>query len=171
MGKSIEVARTEQIMKASPEQVFEILSDGWTYSDWVVGTAHIRAVDPGWPALGSRIHFKAGPWPVSLRDCTTSLRCEPPNLLVVQPRLWPLGEVQVTIELTETRRGWTLVTMHEEFVEGPMRWIRSKVDDLLLHLRNRESLRRLADLAARRAGDGGPATQSIPTDAGSRGEA
>ena len=33
---------------------------------------------------------------------------------------------------------------------GPLRWIRTKVNDLALHYRNRESLRRLADLARRR---------------------
>ena len=26
-------------------EVFDVLSDGWTYSNWVVGTSHIRAVD------------------------------------------------------------------------------------------------------------------------------
>jgi hypothetical protein len=34
----------------SPEQVFAVLHDGWTYPVWVVGASRMRDVDPGWPA-------------------------------------------------------------------------------------------------------------------------
>jgi uncharacterized protein YndB with AHSA1/START domain len=138
------------VVPAPPERVFAVLADGWSYSDWVVGTAHIRNVDADWPAKGSRLHHKAGPWPVSLRDHTEVLSCTAPSELVVQPHLWPLGEATVTIRLTPVGDGATRVTMTEEFAAGPLRWLRTKIDDLALHYRNRESLRRLADLAVRR---------------------
>ena len=70
---------------AGREDVFAVLADGWSYSDWVVGTAHIRAVDEGWPAPGSVLHHTAGPWPFSLRDRTVSQRCEPPGLAPSEP--------------------------------------------------------------------------------------
>ncbi len=151
-GYSDRMARVEQTVPAPPEKVYEVLADGWTYSDWVVGTAHIRDVDPDWPEPGSRIHHKAGVWPLFLRDHTVAVNREPGSWLVLQPHLWPLGEMRVTITLTSVGDGATKITLAEEFDEGPLRWARTKVNDLVLHRRNRESLRRLADLAVRRRG-------------------
>jgi uncharacterized protein YndB with AHSA1/START domain len=143
----------ERVVQAPPEQVFAVLKDAWSYSDWVVGTAHIRAVDPHWPAPGSRLYHKAGPWPVSVRDHTVVLSCAENIELVVQPHMWPLGEATVAIRLTPTDGGGTRVTMAEDFAAGPLRWVRTKINDLVLHYRNVESLRRLGDLAMRRYAD------------------
>jgi hypothetical protein len=145
------MAIVESTIEASRDDVFAVLADGWTYSDWVVGTAHIRAVDEGWPRPGTVLHHTAGPWPVSLHDRTVSVRCEPPALLVLSPHLWPLGEATVTFTLEEIGPGRTLVGVHEDFERGPLRWLRTAANDLALHYRNRESLRRLGDLARRRA--------------------
>jgi hypothetical protein len=38
------VAVTRRVIQAPADHVFAVLADGWTYSDWVVGTAHIRDV-------------------------------------------------------------------------------------------------------------------------------
>jgi len=138
-------------VNATPDRVFEVLADGWTYSDWVVGTAHIRDVDPDWPAPGTAIHHKAGPWPFSLRDTTVALDCEPPRMLLMAPKLWPLGEARVRLVLTPAGPNATRVQLSEDFTAGPLRWLRTRVNDLALHRRNRESLRRLADLAVHRA--------------------
>ncbi|WP_181779730.1 SRPBCC family protein [Pseudonocardia pini] len=48
---------------ASPERVFAVLSDGWSYPLWVVGVTHMRAVDQGYPAVGTRLHHSVGTWP------------------------------------------------------------------------------------------------------------
>ena len=138
-------------MNTTPERVFAVLADGWTYSDWVVGTAHIRDVDPDWPAPGTAIHHKAGPWPFSLRDTTVALDCEPPRMLLMAPRLWPLGAARVRLVLTPVGPATTRVQLTENVTAGPLRWLRTKVNDLALHWRNRESLRRLGDLAVHRA--------------------
>jgi uncharacterized protein YndB with AHSA1/START domain len=145
-----DVAIVERVIPAPPERVFEVLKDAWSYSDWVVGTAHIRAVDPTWPAPGSRLYHKAGPWPVSVRDHTVVLACEEPRELIMQPHMWPLGEATVAIRLEPADGGGTRITMAEDFAAGPLRWIRTKVNDVLLHYRNIESLRRLGDLAVRK---------------------
>ena len=145
------MAIVESSIAARPEDVFAVLADGWTYSDWVVGTSHIRAVDDGWPRPGTVLHHKAGPWPLSIHDRTISVRCEPPSLLVVAPQLWPLGAATVTITLERLDADHTLVGMHEDFERGPLRWLRTSINDVALHYRNRESLRRLGDLARRRA--------------------
>lgn len=144
------MAVTERVVRASPTEVWAILADGWTYSDWVVGTSHIRGVDPDWPRPGSHLYHKAGPWPVSLRDRSTSLSAEEPRCLELMAGLWPLGEAKVRLELAATPSGGTRIRMYESFEGGSLRWMRTKIHDLLLHGRNVEALRRLGDLAAGR---------------------
>ncbi|MEV6301613.1 SRPBCC family protein [Actinoplanes sp. NPDC051861] len=140
------VARTVQ---APPERVFSVLADGWSYSDWVVGTVHIRDVDPHWPTPGSKLHHKAGPWPLSLHDSSTVLACEPGRRLRLNAGLWPLGAAIVDIRLEPASENTTRVVIHEDFEAGPLLWIRNRVNDLILHRRNIETLRRLADIAER----------------------
>src|SRR3954447_21742700 len=144
------MAIVSRTIQAPPEQVFAVLADGWTYSDWVVGTAHIRDVDPDWPEVGAVLHHKAGPWPLSLRDSSTVIACTPDRLLTLKAGLWPLGEATVRLELEPFGDGATRVTMHEDFHAGPLARARNKINDLALHGRNVEALRRLADLAEHR---------------------
>ena len=144
------MATTTRLINAEPDHVFAVLADGWTYSDWVVGTAHIRNVDAGYPAVGTEIHHKAGPWPVSLHDRTTVLECEPGRRLLLKVGLWPLGAGQVRFSLEPVGAAATRITMVEQFTDGPLLGLRNKINDVALHLRNRESLRRLADLAVNR---------------------
>jgi uncharacterized protein YndB with AHSA1/START domain len=143
------VAIVQRTVRATPERVFAVLSNGWSYSDWVVGTAHIRDVDPHWPALGARLHHKAGPWPLSLWDSSEVLAVEKDQRLCLNARLWPLGEAIVDIRLAPSGDDATRVTIEEDFEQGPLRWLQNKVNDMILHQRNNESLRRLGDLAER----------------------
>src|SRR5258705_6947361 len=55
---------------ATPDQVWAVMADGWTYSQWVVGNGRMRAVDADWPAPGSKIHHTIGVWPVVIDDET-----------------------------------------------------------------------------------------------------
>lgn len=139
----------EKVIDAPPQQVFDVLADGWTYSDWVVGTAHVRDVDDSWPRVGSRLHHRAGPWPFSLQDASTVLVCDAPHRLVLKAGLWPAGEATVVFTLEPVDGDRTRVTIGEEFAAGPLRWVRNKLNDLVLHLRNRETLNRLSDIATR----------------------
>ncbi|WP_369793884.1 SRPBCC family protein [Actinoplanes sp. SE50/110] len=134
-------------VQASPDRVFAVLANGWSYSDWVVGTSHIRDVEQDWPATGSKLHHKAGPWPLSLHDSSTVLECVPGRELKIRAGLWPLGEAVVDIVLEPASDGATRVVMHEDFQSGPLLWMRNKINDLVLHQRNVEALRRLADIA------------------------
>jgi hypothetical protein len=144
------VARIEHVINAAPERIFAVLADGWTYSDWVVGTAHIRDVDPDWPAPGTALHHKAGPWPFSVRDTTISLDCQPPHLLLLAPKLWPLGAARVRLDLVPLGPATTRVAMTEDLDEGPLRLLRTLLENLALRWRNKESLRRLGELAVNR---------------------
>ncbi|SNY60120.1 SRPBCC family protein [Paractinoplanes atraurantiacus] len=143
------MAIVQRTVQAPPDRVFAVLADGWTYSDWVVGTVHIRDVDESWPAVGSRLHHKAGPWPLSLHDKSEVLIVEPDKRLRLNAGLWPLGEAVVDIKLEPAPGGATKVTIEEDFERGPLLAVRNKLNDLVLHRRNIETLRRLADIAER----------------------
>src|SRR5215204_2061677 len=88
-------------VRASREQVFAVLADGWSFAGWVVGASHIRDVDPGWPAVGSRIHHSVGPWPLVVSDVTVVREVQPPRLIELDARLWPLGAARVRLELDD----------------------------------------------------------------------
>ena len=86
--------------------MFAVLADGWTYSDWVVGTVHIRDVDEAWPAPGSKLHHKAGPWPMSLHDSSTVVSMVPNRELGLKAGLWPLGQACITFRLEPEGPEW-----------------------------------------------------------------
>ncbi|MFD1149067.1 SRPBCC family protein [Saccharothrix hoggarensis] len=134
----------------SVERVFAVLADGWSYAGWVVGAAHIREVDPGWPGTGTRIHHSVGAWPLAVKDVTTVLDVDPPRMLELEARLWPLGVARIRFEVAAVADG-AEITMAEEAVKGPPSLLPESVQGLFLVPRNRESLRRLGDLAARKA--------------------
>jgi hypothetical protein len=148
-GYAYPMAVVSHVIQAPSDRVWAVLADGWTYSDWVVGTVHIRDVDPTWPAPGARLRHKAGPWPLSLRDRSKVLECDAPRSMVLDAGLWPLGAAKVTVVLEPVGPSATRVTMGEQFTDGPLLGLRNKLSDLVLHRRNKESLRRLADIATR----------------------
>lgn len=144
----------EKVIEAPVDRVFAVLADGWTYSDWVVGTVHVRNVDDAWPQVGARLHHKAGPWPFSLSDTSTVLVCEPSRKLALRAGLWPIGEARVVFTLEPVGAEATRVRIAEDFAAGPLRWLRNKLNDVVLHHRNRETLNRLADFATRQKSPG-----------------
>lgn len=69
---------------ASRQQVWQVVADGWTYSQWVVvGNSRMRAVEPNWPALGTKIHHTIGVWPATIDDETVVEACKPLAELVL----------------------------------------------------------------------------------------
>ncbi|MGW7681732.1 SRPBCC family protein [Kribbella sp. NPDC054772] len=144
------MSENECLIEASVEDVFAILTDGWSYAAWVVGASRIRDVDPPWPEPGGRIHHSVGAWPFLVDDTTTSLEYEPAHLLRLRVRVWPVGHGEVGFRATETADGCRLV-MTETAVSGPATLLPSAVSDLMLHPRNAEALRRLKLLAEKNA--------------------
>jgi carbon monoxide dehydrogenase subunit G len=140
------MATTSRLVAAPPEAVWAELADGWTYSSWVPGTVKIRAVDPDWPAVGSKIHHSVGMWPLTLQDETESTRCEEPHRLTMQARGWPAGEAVVDVVLAEAPGG-TRVTVLEEPTHGPGAWVNNPLAEAVLVYRIREMLDRLGRIA------------------------
>jgi uncharacterized protein YndB with AHSA1/START domain len=136
---------------ATPQQVWNVLSDGWLYPGWVVGASRMREVDDHWPEAGAKLHHSVGSWPLLIDDTTEVLEAEPLARLVLDARAWPAGKARVTIRL-EPVDAETEVTIEEDAAAGPARLVPKPLRQPPLAWRNTECLRRLAYIAERSAG-------------------
>ena len=136
---------------ASPEAVWDVLSDGWLYPLWVVGASRMRDVDETWPEVGSRLHHSVGVWPGLIDDNTEVLSAERHVSLKLRAKGWPMGEAEVLIELLPDGDG-TLVRIPEKPVKGPGVLVPKPLVDPMLSWRNVEALRRLAFIVEGREG-------------------
>lgn len=143
------MAVNTRLVHATPEQVWEVLSDGWLYPVWVVGASRMREVDDAWPAVGSKLHHSVGLWPALINDNTEVTEAVPGRSLTLRARGWPIGEARVAIRLTPVGAE-TEVRIDEEPVSGPGALVPPPVRGLSLKWRNTETLRRLAYIAERR---------------------
>ena len=137
-------------LKCSPDQVFAVLNDGWTYPLWVVGASRMRDVDDGWPAPGAKLHHSFGVWPLLIDDTTEVLEIEPDKRLVLEARGWPVGKARVEITV-EPSGNDSLVSISEDASGGPARLVPEPIRKPAIDFRNRESLRRLAYVAEGRS--------------------
>ncbi len=137
-------------MACSPQDVFDVLADGWLFPTWVVGSSRMRSVDDSWPQPGAKLHHSFGVWPMLVNDETVVREWDAPRRAVISPKGWPVGEALVTIDV-KPRRGGCVVRIQEKAQKGPATLIPNFVMDLFLHWRNVETLRRLAFVAEGRA--------------------
>ena len=142
------MSTNELTIRATPQRVWEVLADGWLYPLWVVGAARMRRVDPGWPAVGTRIHHSVGLWPLLINDHTKVLDTRPGEYLHLRARAWPVGAAEVKITLTPNGEH-TDVKLEESVTSGPGSLVPPPIEGLSLRLRNSEALRRLANIAER----------------------
>ncbi|MFD2766269.1 SRPBCC family protein [Micromonospora eburnea] len=143
----IEVCRT---IRTRPEQIFAVLADGWSYAGWVVGAAHIRNVDDGWPAVGTRVHHRLGPWPLQIEDQTVVRAMEPNRLLELEAHAGPFGIARIRLALEPLSDTTTRVRMSWTGAAGVARLIPESVLALMLRPRNSETLYRVDDIATHR---------------------
>lgn len=149
------VSSNSRSIKATPDQVWHVLSDGWLYPLWVVGASRMREVDDDWPAVGSKLHHSVGTWPLLIDDTTEAKEVVPGSVLVLRVRAWPTGEGEVTLRL-RPQGADTEVVMEETAVSGPAVLIPDLLENPLLGWRNVEALRRLALLVEGRRVEGRP---------------
>lgn len=143
------MSRNVRRLACGPQDVFDVLADGWLYSVWVVGASRMRDVDATWPHPRARVHHSVGVWPALIDDVTVSLEWDPPRRMTMRARGWPIGEARVTLDVRPSGDG-CLVRIQEEAVSGPALLIPDPIRDLILHARNTETLRRLAYIAEAR---------------------
>jgi hypothetical protein len=139
---------------ASREQVWAVIADGWTYSQWVVGNSRMRAVDPQWPAAGSTIHHSIGVWPLLVDDVTVVEECVPLQQLVLLAKGRPFGKARITMRLFDIEGGGCRIEMAEVPVGAPLGWVPNRLALAAAIPRNRECTWRLAAIAERRPTDG-----------------
>lgn len=130
------------------QQVWDVIADGWTYSQWVVGNSRTRAVDPNWPQAGAAIRHSIGVWPLVINDQTEVESCDPPRELVLHAGLGPLGAARITLRLHEIPHGCR-AEMIEVPVDGLVSLIPDRATLVAIYPRNRECLWRLAAMAER----------------------
>lgn len=144
------MAVTRRLMQeVAPQQVFDVLRDGTSYEKWVVGTRAIRAVDPGWPAEGTRLHYTVGYGVLRKDDVTTCRSYEPEVCLELEAYAWPAGTARIVIR-AEPVAGGTRVSIDEAPLRGIARRLHNPGLDAVIKLRNVETLRRLEQQARRR---------------------
>jgi hypothetical protein len=144
------MAENTRLVHATPQKVWDVLSDGWLYPVWVVGASRMREVEDTWPAVGSKLHHSVGVWPMLLDDNTEVVEMVELELLSLQARGWPIGEARVDIRL-EPVGAETQVTIAEDAITGPGKLAPAPIRAATITWRNSETLRRLAYVAERRS--------------------
>jgi uncharacterized protein YndB with AHSA1/START domain len=144
------VAINETHIDAPPERVFAVLADWRAYGDWVVGSRHMRGVDPGFPAAGTRFHHQVGIGPLHLNDHTKVLEVDQPRRLVLRAKARPVFGTAIVDLRLEPEGGGTKVVMREDPGDRLTAFAWLPLTHLLVRGRNVESLRRLKELAESR---------------------
>jgi len=137
------------LIQRPPEQVWDVLADGYAYAEWVVGTQEIRAVDDGWPEVGSSIHYTAGIGPLSFTGRTTVRRAEPGRQLGLEADGGPIGTARIVIDLIHWGED-TVVELDESPLRGAGYRLHNSVSDAVLLVRGRPMVQNLARLVERR---------------------
>lgn len=145
---SKEQMATSREVRASRQQVWDAMANGWTYTQWVVGNSRTRAVDSDWPQPGSAIRHSVGVWPLVINDKTVVESCTPGEELILRAHLGVLGAARITLRLTDIGDGCR-IDMIEVPAMGPMKIIPDRLALAAVYPRNRECLLRLAALAER----------------------
>jgi uncharacterized protein YndB with AHSA1/START domain len=145
MSATRELSATRDV-HASCQRVWDVLANGWTYSQWVVGNSRTRAVGADWPEPGAAIRHSIGVWPLVINDQTSVESCVPLRELVLRAGLGPFGAARITMRLHEIPDGCR-VEMLEVPAEGPVTLVPDLLTLVVIHPRNRECILRLAALA------------------------
>ncbi|MGI8433309.1 MAG: SRPBCC family protein [Nocardioidaceae bacterium] len=152
---------SKKYTKAPPLRVWDVLCDGYRYADWVMGTKEIRAVDDGFPTVGTAIHFTAGVGPITYRNKTTVRSSVEMQCLELEAHGWPAGSVRIVLTIEPSGEGCNL-TFDEHPLRGPARWLHNPVTNVVFNARTSMILGNLIKLAE--SGEPVQPAGSEPTD-------
>ncbi|HWT26181.1 MAG TPA: SRPBCC domain-containing protein [Solirubrobacteraceae bacterium] len=136
------MARNTVRIDAPPESVWEVLADPRLYGNWVVGASATYEVEGTWPEVGSVLHHSQM---MVIRDVTIVRESEPARRLLLEARARPLIVAMVAVTLEPDGDG-TLLLLDEWASGGLAAAAPRAVTDALIHVRNREAVKRLKRL-------------------------
>jgi len=138
-----------RLVHATPEAVFGVLADPWTYPSWVVGASRARAVEGEWPRPGAALHHSFGIWPAVIDDLTELREWDPPRHAAMEAHGSLLGVARVEFDVKPRAEG-CVVRMFEDAISGPGMLVPKLARDVLGFPRTVEALKRLAFLAEKK---------------------
>jgi uncharacterized protein YndB with AHSA1/START domain len=142
------MAQRQQLIECPPSQVWDILADGHSYAQWVVGTREILHTDGRWPEVGALLRFRAGLGPWTFEDTCEVRICEDQRRLELEAEAKPFGTARIAFTLIPWARH-TLVILDEHPLRGLGARLQGPPTEIALHLRNRQLLANLARTATR----------------------
>ncbi|MDV5144027.1 SRPBCC family protein [Streptomyces sp. SBC-4] len=139
------MAVRHQLIRRPPGAVWAVLSEPTRYAEWVVGPSESMPLDHAWPDVGSRLRYTVplGPW--SAEGVTTVRHRESGKELELEAAFKALGTARIFLQL----RPWgeeTLVVCDEHPLRGVGGTLHNPAVEVLLQLRHRGMLARLAKL-------------------------
>lgn len=135
-----------RITSASPDQVWQVLSNGWLFTRWAIGATPVCGVDDDWPNVGSRLHHAIGRGRLAIRTQTQVLASTPAQRLQLRTEGWPCGSSELVVTLEPAWPGTNLQV--DELVVTPDYGLGPTVHNVLLQWRITQASRGL-DLLAR----------------------
>ncbi|WP_406733324.1 SRPBCC family protein [Streptomyces sp. NBC_01794] len=143
------MAVRHHIIKRSPEAVWTVLGNPRLYSEWVVGTSATRPLDDRWPQVDAALEYSIslGPW--SYEGHTVVRRYEPPGWLELEAHSGRLGTARIAIEIRPWGRDDNLVIVDEHPLRGLGGALHAAPLDVLIQIRHRNMLPRLATTVER----------------------
>ncbi|MGW7267412.1 SRPBCC family protein [Streptomyces sp. NPDC054842] len=144
------MAVRHQLIKRPPHVVWSVLADPDRYSEWVVGTSDTWPAEGQWPQTGASLTFEVrlGPWTVTNK--TVVRRVEPPRQLELEAHSGPLGTARIALDVREWGED-TLLIVDEHPLRGAGGTLHNAAFEVLVQLRHRAMLNRLADLCESRS--------------------
>ncbi|MEU6227312.1 SRPBCC family protein [Streptomyces sp. NPDC047042] len=146
------MAVRHRLIKASPARVWEVLSDGSRYAEWVVGTSSSQPVSGQWPQQDSAIGYEVRLGPFRVGNETVVRRCQEGSVLELEAAAGVLGTARIAIELREWGEH-CLVLVDEHPLQGAGGALHNVGFEALIQLRHRAMLARLARCCEDGAGD------------------
>lgn len=153
------MAVRHHLIKTDPATAWAVLADGTRYAEWVVGTTESRPVRGQWPQVGAEIEYEVRLGPVRLYNETVVRRCVEGRELELEARAGALGTARIAIEL----RPWgehCLVIVDEHPLQGASGALHNAAVEVLIQVRHRAMLARLAKVCEAETKSGGAGAAS-----------
>ncbi|MFD5909812.1 SRPBCC family protein [Streptomyces massasporeus] len=142
------MSRNRRLILSSPSEVWDLLSDGRRYGDWVSGTQQVTAADPHWPEVGARLQVRVGLGPLVLDDVCVVRICEPRRRLELEAKADPFGAARIAMNLIPWGEH-TLFLLDWHPLRGPGIRMHGLPVDYIVSIRNGMMLTKLARIAVR----------------------